>query len=281
MHKHTRETLDFFTFDCFDHFDNVTCFVTTRRGGFSEGALEGLNLGMRCGDDPDTVIDNRSQLSLITGAFPDLLTFGKQVHGSDVSRVTGDLIGSGCLDPETAIADTDALVTDLNDVPLVVLIADCAVVALFDPEKKAVGLAHAGWRGTVAGIAAATVQKMKDEFGSSPDDIIAGIGPSIGPCCFEVGDEVAGQFAEVLPDPEKRVVESGSGRAFVNLWEANRLQLSRAGLREKNIETAGLCTSCRTDLFYSHRKEAPTAEGGRSGRFAGVILLNDRTHRTY
>jgi polyphenol oxidase len=281
MQKHTRESVEFLTFDSLSCFDNVTCFVTTRRGGLSEGALEGLNLGMRCGDDPDIVIDNRSQLSLITGAFPDLLTFGNQVHGTNVRRLTGDLIGSGALDPETAIADTDALVTDLHDVPLVVLVADCAVVAMFDPEKKAVGLAHAGWRGTVAGIAAATVQKMAEEFGSSPGDIVAGIGPSIGPCCFEVGDEVAERFAEAFPDAQKRVVQSGRGTARVDLWNANRLQLSGAGLLDKNIETADLCTSCRTDLFYSHRKEASTAEGGRSGRFAGVIMLNDRTRRLY
>jgi YfiH family protein len=279
MKKHTRETLEFFTFDTFSRYDNVTCFVTTRSGGFSRGDLEGLNLGMRCGDDPDTVIDNRAQLSLITGAFPDLLTFGCQVHGNNVSRVTGDQIGSGSLDAESAIADTDAMVTDLNDVPLVVLIADCAVVALFDPEKRAVGLAHAGWRGAVAGIAAATVQKMEDEFGSRPADIVAGIGPSIGPCCFEVGDEVAERFVEAFPGSQKRVVESRSGKAHVNLWEANRQQLSAAGLRDGNIETADLCTSCRTDLFYSHRKEAPKAESGKSGRFAGVILLNDRTRR--
>lgn len=280
MKKHTRDTLEFFTFDAFSHYDNVTCFITTRSGGFSQGALEGLNLGMRCGDDPDTVIDNRSQLSLITGAFPDLLTFGCQVHGNNVSRVTGDQIGSGSLDAETAIADTDAMVTDLGDVPLVVLIADCAVVALFDPEKGAVGLAHAGWRGTAGGIAAATVRKMETEFGSRPADIVAGIGPSIGPCCFEVGDEVAVRFAEAFSGSQEHVVASRGGKAHVNLWEANRLQLFAAGLRDGNIETADLCTSCRTDLFYSHRKEASRAAGGKSGRFAGVIMLNDRTRRT-
>ena len=281
MKKHTRGTLEFFTFDTLSRYDNVTCFITTRAGGFSRGALEGLNLGMRRGDNPDTVIDNRAQLSLITGAFPDLLTFGRQVHGDRASRVTGDLIGSGSLGAETAIADTDALVTDINDVPLVVLIADCAVVALFDPVNRAVGLAHAGWRGTVAGIAAGTVRKMEDEFGSRPADIVAGIGPSIGPCCFEVGDEVAERFEDVFPDSWKRVVDVRGGRAHVNLWEANRLQLSGAGLRDGNIETADLCTSCRTDLFYSHRKEASTSENGRSGRFAGVILLNEKTSRAY
>jgi copper oxidase (laccase) domain-containing protein len=125
---------------------------------------------------------------------------------------------------------------------------------------------------------------MEERFGSNPVDILAGIGPSIGPCCFEVGEEVAERFERAFPDGGAGLIlrkdAPGGPKAHVDLWRANAKQLAGAGLPESNIETSGMCTSCRNDLFYSHRRESP-AGGGRSGRFAAVILLNGRTRRTY
>jgi YfiH family protein len=278
MQQNNAGPLEFFTYDVFSRFEDVSCVVTTRAGGLSEGCYESLNLGLRCGDDPPVVIDNRAQLSLLTGAFPDLPTFGKQVHGNRVAVVTGDLIGSGASDADTAIPDTDAMITDIPDVPLVVLVADCCSVSLYDPVHRAIGTAHAGWRGTVAGIAAATVDKMRGEFGSDPADLLAGIGPSIGVCCYEVGDEVVDRLRDSYPDLVEQLLTTPAGatRPHFDLWNANRLMLSRAGVPDPKIETAGVCTSCRTDLFYSHR-----AEHGRTGRFGCLIMLHDRTRRVY
>jgi YfiH family protein len=281
MINHTVGSLQFFTYDALSEHDRISCVITTRVGGLSTAPFEALNLGLRCGDDPDVVIDNRAQLSLLTGALPDLLTFGRQVHGRHVAVVTGELIGGGACELDSAIPDTDAMVTDIPDVPLVVLIADCVAVSLYDPVKHAIGLAHAGWRGTAAGIVSATVEKMKEAFGSNPEDLLAGIGPSIGPCCYEVGSEVAARFRESYPDTCDRALSEshsagGDTRTHLDLWTANRLQLTGAGVRDDRVEIAQVCTSCHTDLFYSHR-----AERGRTGRFASLIMLHDRTHRAY
>jgi hypothetical protein len=214
---------------------------------------------------------------MITGAFPDLLTFGRQVHGTNVAVVEGNTIGSGGLDPGTAIPDTDALATGIPDVPLVVLVADCCAVTVYDPANRAIGVAHAGWRGTVAGIASALVGRMSERFGSDPGDLVAGIGPSIGSCCYEVGGEVVERFTESWPNLADRILARATGRKTkLDLPEANRLILVGAGVREDNIETAGLCTACRTDWFYSHR-----AEHGNTGRFGVLVMLHDRTTRAY
>jgi YfiH family protein len=163
---------------------------------------------------------------------------------------------------------TDALVTDVPGVFLMLRFADCVPVLFHDPVRQAVGLAHAGWRGTVSHIARATVEKMVDAFGCSPADIRAGIGPSIGPCCYEVGPEVVSAAQKAFPDAPF-VLQRGSGeRWHFDLWAANHHQLAAAGVTE--IELSGLCTACRTDEWFSHR-----AEGGRTGRLAAVIGLRE------
>lgn len=276
MKKHIVGPIEFFTYDSFSQQEGVSCVTTTRAGGLSAGPYESFNLGLRCEDDRDTVTDNRAQLSLVTEAFPDLLTFGRQVHGAGVTVVTGELIGSGALEADSAIADTDGMVTDIADVPLVVLVADCAALSLYDPIKEVIGVAHAGWRGTVAGIAAVTVATMNEAFGTRPSDLIAGIGPSIGPCCYEVGGDVVDGLHDRHPDIAGRVITTDAHAAHLDLWTANLLQLTAAGVREDRIEVAGLCTMCHRDVFYSHR-----AENGRTGRFASLIMLHDKTHRSY
>jgi YfiH family protein len=188
-----------------------------------------------------------------------------------------------------AFDDTDALVTSTPDTPLVILTADCAAVLLWDPARNAVGIAHAGWRGTVARVVAATVARMRASFGSNPRDLLAAIGPSIGPCCYEVGAEVIdavvaafpGDAGELLQHPD--MASAGSFRASVNedrrhfdLWRANERVLVEAGVAEANIEVAGLCTSCRTDLFYSHR-----AERGNTGRFGAMVTIHRATSRIF
>ena len=276
MNSHTVGPLQYFTFNILDKFKDVTCCTTTRVGGVSTGPFASLNLGMRSGDDAAAVRDNRAQLSLMTNAFPDLLTLGRQVHSNNVAVVTGSTIGSGAIDPDTAFPDTDAMVTNIPDVPLVVLVADCCSISLYDPVNNAIALAHAGWRGTGAGIAAAAVSKMTGEFGSSPADLVAGIGPSIGPCCYEVGKEVLERFKKTYPDLVDEVFDLSDDKYKFDLQKSNRLILTTAGVPDDRIETAGLCTSCRTDLFYSHR-----AENGNTGRFGALIMLHDRTHRIY
>jgi len=254
----------------------LDALVTTRHGGVSAGPFATLNLGGRTGDEREAVRTNRARTAGVIHAAPTWLTFGQQVHGARVSVVANENRGD-------VFEETDALVTNAALVPLVILTADCAAIFLFDPVQRAVGIAHAGWRGTVARIAQRTVVTMRDAFGSNPADLIAGIGPSIGPCCYEVGRDVIdaateafeGRVEEVLVEPD--MASAGSFRASVNedkkhfdLWRANELVLLDAGVREERIETSRLCTACRTDVFYSHR-----AEHGNTGRFGGIVMLHE------
>jgi YfiH family protein len=142
--------------------------------------------------------------------------------------------------------------------------ADCTPVLLHDPVRRVVGLAHGGWRGIAAGVARRAVQAMRDAYGCRPADIVAGIGPAIGPCCYEVGEDVAGAIGRAFPGAPGLLSPRPNGRWHLDLWSAARLQLVGAGVRR--VHVAGVCTACRTDEWYSHR-----AERGRTGRHAVVI----------
>jgi YfiH family protein len=189
----------------------------------------------------------------------------------------------------TAVESADAMVTSVPDAPLVILVADCVVVGLYDPVRGAAGIAHAGWRGTLGGIATATLRTMGQTFGTQAADVVAAIGPSIGPCCYVVGPEVVDAFYAEHPDIAPEVLgvpdfaSAGSFNGAVNedrmvldLWKANSLQLEAAGVPAGQIDVAGACTACDTLHFFSHR-----AENGRTGRFAGVMMLHKGTRRPW
>jgi YfiH family protein len=181
----------------------------------------------------------------------------RQVHGSRVA-----LVGWG--DRGRVIPATDALITDMQGLSLMLRFADCLPVLLYDPVRRAIGLAHAGWRGTVKGIAAKTVAAVMQAYGSQPADIVAGLGPCIGPCCYQVGSEVIEAVRANFNHWRGLLRPQRDGSLHFDLWEANRLQLAEAGVEE--IDVSRICTACRTDEFFSHR-----AEGAQTGRFAVVL----------
>jgi len=278
----TTGDIRFYIHDSFLRHVGVTNVTTTRHTGVSPAPYDTLNLGAGTDDAPDNVKANRARLSLLTSHGADVLTMGAQVHGDTVAVVEE-------ADAGRRFEATDALVTDVAEVPLVILVADCVAVALYDPIKKAVGLAHAGWRGTVAGIAPKAVTAMMNAFGTDPADLVASISPSIGPCCYEVGAEVVDRFYAEQPLVADHVLtqadfaSAGSfdggvneGRRMLNLWRANVLQLVSAGVFEANIDVAGVCTSCNTREFFSHR-----AENGRTGRAGALLMLHEKTKRSY
>ncbi|MGI6380419.1 MAG: peptidoglycan editing factor PgeF [Anaerolineae bacterium] len=234
--------------------------VMGRLGGVSQSPYRSLNVGGTVGDDPSAVAENLRRIYAALGWDSERVVSGHQVHEDRVHRVSDDDAGQ-------TIAATDALISDVPGILLMGRYADCVPILLFDPLRAAVGLAHAGWRGTVQGIAAKTVRAMVSNFGSQPADLIAAIGPSIGPCCFEVGASVRDEFRQAFSDAQGEVVDA-DGR-YVNLWRANAIQLERCGVRA--IDVAALCTSCHVDRFYSHRREK-----GGTGRFAVAIGLRSR-----
>jgi polyphenol oxidase len=249
--------------------ERIKHFVSTRMGGLSEAPYDSLNLGLHVGDDRDRVLKNRERLAEAVGIPLGQFTIARQVHSGNVKIISDGLQGSGSTGQENAIADTDAMVTDTPGICLIVLVADCVPLLFFDPKRRAIGVAHAGWRGTLKSIAFHTVSAMVKTFGSSPGDIMVGMGPSIGPCCYRVGPEVVSQVERVFHTKDEIIInETEEGQGYLDLWKANLEVLLRAGIETKNIEIAGKCTYDEPDSFFSYRRQ-----GGTTGRFAAGIML--------
>jgi hypothetical protein len=248
-------------------FENLVHGISTRNGGVSGVPFASLNLGADTGDAIECVVRNYEIFSTALGFNLAGLVSSKQVHGSQLAVIDDAFAGRGVFAGEPRLQGYDALITKSPGRTLMVRVADCVPVILFAPERQIAAVVHAGWRGTLAGIAGKAVRKMVQKYHADPGDIRAGIGPAIGPCCYCVQEEVADAFKNA-PHLYPAVFREMRGELFLNLWEANRLQLLRQGLSAGNIETAGLCTFCRTDLFFSHRREK--GKTGRFGAFAGL-----------
>lgn len=233
-----------------------------RLHGESDIAFGTLNLALHVGDDKAKVLANRSAFAAALGVQADSFTACAQVHGSKIVRITEKMAGSGALDVADTVADTDALITDLPNVPLLLFYADCVPVLLADKVSGAIGLAHAGWRGTVAEIVAKAVDAMVEQLGANPANILAAIGPSIGACCYEVDDFV---FSKA-PEYKEFFTPNSNGRYQMDLWGINKKQLLDKGLLPQHIAVAGVCTAHNAELFCSYR-----AEQGKTGRM-GVCL---------
>ncbi|MFO8163344.1 MAG: peptidoglycan editing factor PgeF [Thermodesulfobacteriota bacterium] len=251
-------------------YKEIKHFVSTRLGGTSRHPFYSMNLGLHVGDDRNNVINNRRLLvSNLNIAFENL-TFADQTHSGNVAIISEKQRGSGHSCYSNSVSNSDAMVTDVKNICITILVADCVPMLFFDPQRKIIGVAHAGWRGTLRSIAANTVNTMVRTFSSLPEDIVVSIGPSIGPCCYKVGPEVISRVDDILHKREGLVAhKSDDGTGYFDLWKANVDQLLSAGIEKKNIELARICTQENTDLFFSYRHEH-----GDTGRFgAGIILV--------
>ncbi|HLU64914.1 MAG TPA: peptidoglycan editing factor PgeF [Kofleriaceae bacterium] len=228
-----------------------------RTGGVSSGARASLNLGVRWGDDPDHVEENRRLLARHAGYPPEALVATRHVHGTRVWRV-----GEPLPDP----AEFDGLVCDRPGPVLGAFAADCIPIVFADPVARVCGAAHAGWRGTVAGVAPNVVARMI-EAGASAGEIRVALGPSIGPCCFEVGPEVVDAFSRALPGVEGIAVD-GPRKQHVDLRRATRALLERAGVKPEHIDDRPPCTRCEPDRFFSYRRDGKG--GGVHMGFIGI-----------
>ena len=265
--KHIKDNLWHGKFSIFPE-DVAVHAISTRLGGESKAPYDSLDLALHVGDDKADVLENRKRFLESLGLDAARIVTPNQVHGDAVARVTAADAGRGATSYDDSIQETDALITNEPNLPLMLCFADCTPIVFLDPEQRAVGIAHGGWKGTVMSIAAKTLAKMGEAFGTQPKDVLVGIGPSIGPCCFEVGDEVAARFREAFSYADELLITENDGRPHVNLWEANRQQLLRAGVPDANIQVAGECTCCRHKWYYSYR-----ADGGTTGRIAAMIAL--------
>lgn len=253
--------LDFFTFTHFKKSPSLLHAVTTK----SNDLPYAFSLALHTGEDADNIIANRKRLSsLLQSNEPLHYIVADQTHSDNIKVITQQET-KGWKSLSDAIEDCDALITDLKGVMLNILTADCVPILLYDEKKEVVAAVHAGWKGTKAQIASKTVQKMIETYGSDPKDIIAGVAPSIGRCCYEVGEEVAAHFFDIpegfTPKGEKYMLD---------LPLINKQQLLDAGLQEKNIEMSHVCTACHVERFFSYRKEK-----GCSGRFMSMIGMKN------
>ncbi|WP_426447678.1 peptidoglycan editing factor PgeF [Paenibacillus sp. S-38] len=257
----------------------VTAGFTTRRGGVSGEPYQGLNCGLHVDDAPEAVVENRRRLAQALGIPFEAGTYAEQVHGKEIQMVTSALRGAGIRDRDSALQAKDGFMTNEPGVYLYALFADCVPLYFYDPIRRAVGLAHAGWKGTALGIARSMVEAMSAAYGTKARDLRAAIGPSIGACCYEVDDTVVSRIDKALGTTGGAAQEEGQppfyeaklgGKYTLNLQAVNRQIMIKAGIMPSHIEISSLCTSCRTDLFFSHRKER-----GRTGRMAAWIGLRE------
>ena len=239
------------------------CF-STRLGGVSTGHLSSLNLGTHRGDLPENVRENYRILGEAVGFDPLCTVFTKQIHSDIVEKVDRSHCGRGLL--REATEGCDGLVTNESGVVLTVFSADCTPILFFDPVAKSIGAAHAGWRGTAAGIAAKVVEKMSAEFGSDPKNIRTAIGPCISQCCFETHNDVPEAMIEALGEDAKAHILPKGEKFLVDLKGLNALWLRRAGVEQ--IHIAKECTACEPDRFWTHR-----LVGDRRGSLAAMITL--------
>lgn len=241
----------------------VTHAFLTRLGGVSAPPFDTLNLGHTVGDDLAAVEENHRRAFAALGISREQVVSPYQVHGAHV-RPVGQA-HTGTIQPAT-----DGLLTTAPGVALLLRFADCVPLLLFDPVHRAVGLIHAGWKGTAAGVVPAAVAAFVHHVGSSPGDLWAGVGPAIGPCCYQVEPDIVEAIARVCPD-EAEVIQQRDGAQrdvglYLDLPGAVRAQLEAAGI--SHVEMANLCTACHTEEWFSHR-----AEHGRTGRFGALVML--------
>jgi len=268
--KYSEDGLGLFRFsNLSSHNNDILHFVTTKKGGFSLAPYDSFNLAFHVGDNKEDILKNRVKLAQSLQISPKNFTALQQVHGTRVSIINSHDRGRGAFDIESAINNSDAMLTDQKEICLLILVADCVPLLLYDRKKKIIAAIHAGWKGTVGLIAWKTVHKMLSVWDCKPQDLICAIGPSIGPCCYQVGPEVIALVKEKFQAHKQLIGSiSKSGRGYLNLWEANRQQLLECHIPEGNIEIAGICTNCHSDIFFSSRKS-----NGLTGRFAAGIML--------
>ncbi|MBE6996073.1 MAG: peptidoglycan editing factor PgeF [Ruminococcaceae bacterium] len=225
---------------------------STRRGGVSPAPWDSLNLRPGQGDGQEALAENYRRFFAVCGGEWQRAVLSRQVHETTVRLCTAADAGKGLFAPRDYTAD--ALITNEPNLPLVVFSADCGILLLYDPVQRAIGAVHAGWRGCAAGIVEKTVREMECAFSSRPEDLLAAIGPCIGQCCFETDDDVPSAMTAALGAAAAPLMERRGAKWHVDLAGLNRQWLLRAGLDSANIDLCGLCTACRPDLFWSHRK---------------------------
>ncbi len=239
MKPTTNDNISTYSFDAFAEYPEMLNIASSRLGGISQGSYSSLNIAFHVDDNENAVLENRKLLCKALSIDADTLTCGEQVHGAQVEAVTEKSAGKGSRSLQDAFTDTDSLITNVPKVPLLIQTADCAAVSLYDPVNHAIGIAHAGRKGTESEIVIKTTEEMHDIYGTCTENLVVSIGPCIYPCCYDM-----------------------------DLPSLIKAQLLESGVKPENIEESGICTSCNNDIFFSYR-----ADGKKTGRFANIVMI--------
>ncbi len=267
LQPHLSGDLLYYTFPSFDRLGFVRHGFSTRLGGVSEGTFASMNLSFTRGDDPAAVSENFRRFCTAMGVKPEQVVVSAQTHTDNVYNATRADCGRGII-RERGYTDVDGLITDEPGVVLCTQYADCVPLFFADPVRRVVATSHAGWRGTAAGIGAVTVERMVSDYGCRREDILAGIAPSIGKCCFEVDAPVFDAFCKVPVFDDGCFTPYPNDKFYIDLWEVNRRHLLNVGVKPENITVTDLCTKCHPDVFWSHRITGDTR--GSLAAFIGI-----------
>lgn len=276
-HKETAEKMlvnnvdgvVYFTYPMLEKLSCVIHGFSSRLGGVSEGDCSSMNLSFSRGDIPEAVHENYRRIAAAIGFPYESIVCSDQTHTTNVRRVYAEDKGNG-ITKERPYTDVDGLITNEPGVTLATFYADCVPLFLVDPVKKAIGLSHSGWRGTVGNIGGRTVEKMIAEFGTNPKDLIVAIGSSICMDCYEVSEDVAEEFQKTYESElwDQILLNKGNGKYQLNLWEACRQNFLKAGVLPEHISMPEICTCCNPDFLFSHR-----ASKGKRGNLAAFLML--------
>ena len=262
--------LPYLSFSSYEALPYIRHMFTTREGGVSKDIYESLNLSFTRGDDETAVLENYRRVAQALETSIDHIVTSDQTHTTNVRPVGKEDLGKGITRPRD-YKDVDGMITDQPGVLLATFYADCVPLYFVDPVHKAIGLSHSGWRGTVGRMGQATVEAMEKSFGSQPKDLLCAIGPSICQDCYEVSRDVAEAFIFAFPTHEKEILQAGAlGKYQLDLWKANEIVLTEAGVLKEHIDLAGLCTCCNSSILFSHR-----ASKGKRGNLGAFLMLTE------
>lgn len=268
MTLNNADTVPYLTYNSLSEINFINHAFSTRLGGVSVGEFTSMNMAFNRGDNPESVTENYKRICKSAGFDFDSLTASAQDHNTFVRAVTSENKGVGIYKPRD-LHSVDALITNEKGVTLVTYYADCTPLFFVDIKQKAIGLAHAGWRGTVGRIGEKVVKKMTELYGTNPADIVAAIGPAISVCCYEVDKPCADNFYALSDlDSSRFVFPKDNGKYMIDLLETNKQILIAAGVKNENITVSDVCTNCNSELLWSHR-----ATKGKRGTMSAFMCI--------
>ncbi len=270
MRENWAGELVYLTFPILEKIDWISHLFSTRMGGVSEGIYSSMNLSYTRGDRNEDVDENFRRIAAALGCSVEDIVCSDQTHTTNL-RIVGKADGGKGITRVRDYSDVDGLLTDEPGVYLATFFADCVPLYFVDTKRKAIALAHSGWRGTVARMGQCVIEKMREAYGTDPSDLVAAVGPSICQECYEVSEDVAGAFADAFKKPGQEreiLLAKGGGKYQLDLWRANEIVLTEAGIPKEHIQITDLCT-CHNDRYlFSHR--ASHGQRGNLGAFLGI-----------